>query len=143
MNSALIKVTNIDVHVAERIRRHRLLVGVSMEEMAVKLGVSYQQYAKYERAVDRISARTLYVIAACLGVPVQYFYDGLRHDGTSDPTSIPFQEMLASFDARERRLISELTNAYWRIRSPSARRGIINMMQAIAESYSVVGSLPR
>ena len=124
MNSALIKVTNIDVHVAERIRRHRLLVGVSMEEMAVKLGVSYQQYAKYERAVDRISA-------------------GLRHDGTSDPTSIPFQEMLASFDARERRLISELTNAYWRIRSPSARRGIINMMQAIAESYPVVGSLPR
>ena len=143
MNSALIKVTNIDVHVAERIRRHRLLVGVSMEEMAVKLGVSYQQYAKYERAVDRISAGKLYVIAAFLGVAIEYFYDGLRHDGTSDPTSIPFQEMLASFDARERRLISELTNAYWRIRSPSARRGIINMMQAIAESYSVVGSLPR
>jgi len=143
LNSALIKVTNIDVHVAERIRRHRLLVGVSMDEMAVKLGVSYQQYAKYERSVDRISAGNLYVIAAFLGVAIEYFYDGLRHDGTSDPTSIPFQEMLASFDARERRLISELTNAYWRVRSPSARRGIINMMQAIAESYPVVASAPR
>ena len=114
MNSALIKVTNIDVHVAERIRRHRLLVGVSMEEMAVKLGVSYQQYAKYERAVDRISA-------------------GLRHDGTSDPTSIPFHEMLASFDARERRSIGELISAYWRIRSPNARREIFNVIQAIAK----------
>ena len=100
-----------------------------MEEVAVKLGVSYQQYSKYERAMDRISAGKLYVIAAILRVAVEHFYDGLRHDGTNDP----FQEMLASFDARERRLISELTNAYWRIRSPSARRGIINMMHAITK----------
>jgi len=133
LNSALPKVTSIDVHVAERIRRHRLLIGISMEEVAVKLGVSYQQYAKYERAVDRISAGTLHVIAACLGVPVEYFYDGLRHDGTSDPTSIPFHEMLASFDARERRSISELISAYWRIRSPNARREIFNVIQAIAK----------
>jgi transcriptional regulator with XRE-family HTH domain len=110
-----------------------------MEEVAVKLGVSYQQYSKYERAVDRISAGTLYVIAAILRVAVQHFYDGLRHDGTSDP----FQETFASFDARERRLISELTNAYWRIGSPIARRGIFNMMQVIAESYPVVASPPR
>ena len=101
--------------------------------MAVELGVSYQQYAKYERAVDRIGAGNLYLIASFFGVAVEHFYDGLRNDGTSDPTSIPIEEMLASFDAREHRLISELTNAYWRIRSPSARRGIINMMHAITK----------
>jgi len=129
LNNALPRVTSVDVYVAARIRHRRLQVGISMEEVTVKLGVSYQQYSKYERAMDRISAGKLYVIAAILRVAVEHFYDGLRYDGTNDP----FQEMLASFDAREHRLISELTNAYWRIRSPSARRGIINMMHAITK----------
>ena len=41
------------------------------------LGISFQQFQKYEWAVDRISAGALYQLALALDVPVQYFFDGL------------------------------------------------------------------
>jgi membrane fusion protein (multidrug efflux system) len=41
------------------------------------LGVTFQQFQKYERAINRISAGTLYQLSLTLEVPVQYFFEGL------------------------------------------------------------------
>lgn len=67
-----------DKHVGARIRERRIMLGLSQQQMANMIGVTYQQAHKYERGINRISAGRLYEIAQVLGVPVSYFFDGLE-----------------------------------------------------------------
>jgi transcriptional regulator with XRE-family HTH domain len=66
-----------DHHVGARIRERRIMLGLSQQQLAQLIGVTYQQAHKYERGLNRISAGRLYEIAQVLGVPVSWFFDGL------------------------------------------------------------------
>ena len=68
-----------DHHVGARIRERRIMLGLSQQQLAQMIGVTYQQAHKYERGLNRISAGRLYEIAQVLGVPVSWFFDGLSH----------------------------------------------------------------
>ncbi|WP_439578601.1 helix-turn-helix domain-containing protein [Elioraea sp.] len=70
-----------DRHVGARIRERRLLLGMSQQQLAEAIGVTYQQAHKYERGLNRISAGRLYGIAQTLGVPVSWFFEGLGAGG--------------------------------------------------------------
>jgi transcriptional regulator with XRE-family HTH domain len=67
----------VDVHVGNRIRMRRQLVGMSQEKLGELLGITFQQVQKYEKGANRISASRLYFTAKILGVPVQFFFDDL------------------------------------------------------------------
>ncbi|MBI3672529.1 MAG: helix-turn-helix transcriptional regulator [Rhizobiales bacterium] len=67
----------IDVHVGNRIRMRRQIIGMSQEKLGELLGITFQQVQKYEKGSNRISASRLYYAAKTLGVPVQFFYDDL------------------------------------------------------------------
>ncbi len=54
------------------------MLGLSQQQMADMIGVTYQQAHKYERGINRISAGRLYEVARALKVPVGYFYEGLQ-----------------------------------------------------------------
>lgn len=71
------RATDTDRHVGSRIRERRIMLGLSQQQMADMIGVTYQQAHKYERGINRISAGRLYEIAQVLKVPVGYFYEGL------------------------------------------------------------------
>ena len=66
----------MDSHVGARIRERRGMLGMSQQQLALVIGVTYQQAHKYERGLNRISAGRLHAIATALGVPVTYFFDG-------------------------------------------------------------------
>jgi transcriptional regulator with XRE-family HTH domain len=66
-----------DRHVGARIRERRVMMGLSQQQLARMIGVTYQQAHKYERGLNRISAGRLFEIAQVLGVPVSWFFDGL------------------------------------------------------------------
>ncbi len=80
--------TDVDRFVGTRIRERRVMLGLSQQQMAALIGVTYQQAHKYERGINRISAGRLYEIARTLNVPVSYFYDGLDDAEGTDDTSI-------------------------------------------------------
>lgn len=84
--------SDIDKHVAARVRERRRLLGLSLEGMAQLIDVTFQQAQKYETGGNRIAAARLYVIARALGVDVSYFFEGL--DRTSAGELTPQQEML-------------------------------------------------
>src|SRR5689334_14902307 len=69
----------IDRHVASRMRLRRLEIGLSQETVADALGVTFQQFQKYERTINRISAGALYKLALALEVPVTYFFEGVKY----------------------------------------------------------------
>ncbi|MBL4739548.1 MAG: helix-turn-helix transcriptional regulator [Sneathiella sp.] len=80
-------VRHIDVHVGNRIRERRILLGYTQQQMANLIGVTYQQAHKYERGINRISAGRLYSIASALNVPINYFFDGLATTGTTETST--------------------------------------------------------
>jgi transcriptional regulator with XRE-family HTH domain len=67
----------IDDHVGARIRERRVMLGLTQQQLAELIGVTYQQAHKYERGINRVSAGRLYEIAGILNVGVGYFYEGL------------------------------------------------------------------
>ncbi len=67
----------IDVHVGNRVRMRRMLVGMSQEKLGDALGLTFQQVQKYEKGANRVSASRLYQVASTLGVPIQFFFDDM------------------------------------------------------------------
>lgn len=88
MSKTTTKGTDVDRYVGSRIRERRVMLGLSQQQMAHLIGVTYQQAHKYERGINRISAGRLFEIARVLRVPVSYFFDGLEGNGTEDDLSM-------------------------------------------------------
>lgn len=87
----------VDTHVGERIKLRRTLLGMSQSNVAEKLGITFQQFQKYERAGNRISASMLYQIAEALDIPVSFFFDGFTDDMPSPASA----GMLANREAMQ------------------------------------------
>jgi transcriptional regulator with XRE-family HTH domain len=60
----------VDVDVGRRIKLRRTAAGVTQTDLAVHLGISFQQVQKYERGANRVSASILVRTAAFLGTTV-------------------------------------------------------------------------
>lgn len=82
----------MDQHVGVRIRERRTMLGISQQQLAQTIGVTYQQAHKYERGLNRISAGRLYEIAVALGVAVNWFFEGMDTD--SVPTELTARQRM-------------------------------------------------
>ncbi|MBV9997220.1 MAG: helix-turn-helix transcriptional regulator [Caulobacteraceae bacterium] len=69
---------HIDAHIGNRLRRRRMLLRLTQRQLAVAIGVRFQQIQKYEFGSNKISASRLWLIAKALDVPVGYFFEGLE-----------------------------------------------------------------
>lgn len=112
----------IDRHVGARIRERRLLLGMSQQQLAEAIGVTYQQAHKYERGLNRISAGRLYGIAQVLGVPVSWFFDGIGSDGPA-----------AQLTQRQR-LCLEIARNFAQIRDERHQAALSPMARALVEA---------
>jgi transcriptional regulator with XRE-family HTH domain len=90
---------DIDRHVGARVRERRIMLGLTQQQLADLIGVTYQQAHKYERAINRVSAGRLFEIAQVLSVPVSYFFDGLEqdHDRSASPRERMCLELARNF----------------------------------------------
>ena len=68
----------IDAEIGRRLRAVRRMRGLSMEQVAARIGVAYQQIQKYEAGSNRISASRLFELARLLDVPVGAFFENVR-----------------------------------------------------------------
>src|SRR5690349_7924114 len=71
---------DIDRYVGARIRERRIMLGLTQQQLADLIGVTYQQAHKYERGINRVSAGRLFEVSQVLSVPVNYFFDGLEQE---------------------------------------------------------------
>ena len=112
------RASSIDRHVGARIRERRIMLGLSQQQMADMIGVTYQQAHKYERGINRISAGRLYEITRVLNVPIMYFFEGLdvsEDDETLNPRQRMCLELARNFasisNQRHQEALSQLARA--------------------------------
>lgn len=68
----------MDRQVGRNIRLYRNECGMTLADLAGKIGVSQQQVQKYESGASRVSASTLVALAEVLNVPIQDLFAGAR-----------------------------------------------------------------
>jgi len=88
---------DVDHYVSLRIRQRRIMLGLTQQQMAELIGVTYQQAHKYETGINRISAGRLYQIAQALGVDIGYFFEDIDPEKRGKPKAselMPQQRML-------------------------------------------------
>jgi transcriptional regulator with XRE-family HTH domain len=107
---------DIDRFVGTRIRERRIMLGLTQQQLADLIGVTYQQAHKYERGINRVSAGRLFEIARVLSVPVAYFFEGLDEGGRSvSPRERMCLELARNFaqipNERHQEALSQLARA--------------------------------
>ncbi len=70
--------SKVDHHVGWRIRQRRNALGMSQENPAAALRISFQQIGKYEVGTDRVMSSRLWDIAKALEVDIGYFFEGIQ-----------------------------------------------------------------
>lgn len=69
------KVDAFDIIIGRNIRTIRKARGYTLEEMGDVLDITMQQFAKYERGIDRIGASNLYKVANYFNVDIRMFFE--------------------------------------------------------------------
>lgn len=126
-----------DLYVSRRLRRRRRLLGMTQQQLAVQVGVRFQQIQKYECGANRMTSSRLYDLARAMNVPVQYFFDGLDEQmGPGKPANDA--ERLES-DVLSQKETLELVRAYYRL-GERPRRRLLELAKALESDASDVAS---
>ena len=134
----------IDVHVGNRLRQRRTLLGMSQEKLGEAIGLTFQQVQKYERGMNRIGSSRLFDLARVLDVPVSYFFEEMtqevadrspaRQAGLGEQAPMPYEQ---EPDPMAKRETLELVRAYYKITDQRVRKRLFELtksMSAICKS---------
>jgi len=71
-------INTVDLRIGENLRKIRKKHYMSQEELAEKVGLTFQQIQKYETGLNRISCSKLWEFANIFKTPISYFFIGLE-----------------------------------------------------------------
>src|ERR1700738_2743359 len=117
----------VDDHVGARMRERRIMLGLTQQQLAELIGVTYQQAHKYERGINRVSAGRLFEIARVLSVSVGYFYEGIGEEGVRHVTQ------------RERMML-EIARNFADITNERHQEAVSQLARALASSTGSGGT---
>jgi transcriptional regulator with XRE-family HTH domain len=100
------------------------MLGLSQQQLAQMIGVTYQQAHKYERGLNRISAGRLYEIAQVLSVPISWFFEGMHAVG--GPAEM----------TQRQRMCLELARNFAMIDNEKHQEALSQMARALAQAES-------
>jgi transcriptional regulator with XRE-family HTH domain len=121
----------VDDYVGARIRLRRTLVGLTQEQLAGALAISYQQIQKYETGSNRVSAGRLFELANILDTEIAYFFEGL--DPAVAPQQLPH--------GGRNRIAIDLVRNFLEIASEDQRSALANLVKTL-RGHSEADKLP-
>lgn len=136
----------IDVHVGQRLRQRRMLVGMSQSRLGTAVGLTFQQVQKYERGTNRMGASRIFRFAQILAVPVSYFYDEMAAAIVANQPSVGFAEAgqsplddeeMPQEDLLQRRETLDLVRAFYKITDPKQRRKVLELIKAMSTAEAL------
>jgi transcriptional regulator with XRE-family HTH domain len=94
--------------IGEIIKNRRKELGLSQEQLAERVGVSYQQIQRYENGGSMLNVENIQRVAKALGIPVTLFFDPSGSSSLVSEASTPYEsdeekKLLRSFRDLENR----------------------------------------
>lgn len=131
----------MDIHVGQRLRLRREVLGITQKGLAESLGVTFQQVQKYERGTNRISASRLHDLATIFKVDTNFFFADYNEDepgrvyGFSDTNQADFAWLeQESGDLMQRRETIKLVHTYYAVQDQKLRQNFLKMLQTLVSS---------
>lgn len=136
----------IDVHVGNRIRLRRTLLGLSQEKLASLLGLTFQQVQKYERGMNRVGASRLWDLSRVLEVPVNFFYEDMdKTIASQSPRMFSLIDSQPEYlqedddavydaDPMQKKETIELVKAYYKISNRKAAKHMFDLIVTMSKS---------
>ena len=107
----------VDIHVGKQIRLRRNFLGMTQQDLARRLDVTFQQVQKYERGANRVSASRLWDISQIMKTEISYFFDGYAR--------ILEKSIIFQGTARAG-MVSHCAGTIWpRLYSPCSLKGVV------------------
>ncbi|THA09839.1 helix-turn-helix domain-containing protein [Rodentibacter pneumotropicus] len=112
-----------DIAIGKRIQLRRKELGISAEVLAEKIGVSQQQFSRYERGATKMNVNHLVDIAIILNTPIDWFFsDSKTFNLDNKQLYVPIHN-----DALRFRL-----DYHWQQMNSEQKRALINWLDAIS-----------
>ncbi len=140
----------IDIHVGNRIRLRRTILGWSQEKLAAMLGLTFQQVQKYERGSNRVGASRLWDIGNVLNVPINFFFEDMDKEVASQsprvfsssneaeqPLYLEETSSDIDMDPMKRQETLELVKAYYKINNRKTAKILFDLIVAMSKSSSL------
>ena len=125
----------VDIHVGNRVRQRRTLLGFSQQKLAAALGLTFQQVQKYERGTNRVSASRLHQIGTVLDVPVAYFFENIPKRAATQAgraqAGLAEDREVVEWDPMLKRETLELVRAYYRIGDRATQKRLFDMIKVL------------
>ena len=115
----------VDVHVGQRVRQRRWMLGMTQQQLGDHVGIKFQQIQKYETGANRVSASRLFDIASTLNVPIAFFFEGLQ--GQAEDTGEARGDILTDKEALD------LVRAYYAM-PETQRRRLFDLARVLSEA---------
>lgn len=119
----------VDRHVGQRLRQRRLLLGMTQEQLADKVGVSFQMIQKYEKGSCRVGASRLMQIAGALKVTPSFFFDEAP---AAEVRKVAEDHVTMDADVMNKKETIDLLKAYYSL-SDDVRRHVLAMVKSLHE----------
>ena len=119
----------VDLHVASRLKRFREDARVTQEQLAARLGITFQQIQKYEKGINRITLCRFFEITKALHLPVDRFFD----EFDAETASAGFAEdEQAAYEPERSQLEEDLLEAFRSIPDEKLRRSFVELVAAVS-----------
>lgn len=117
----------VDLHVGKRLKQRRMLLGMTQEQLAEQVGVSFQMVQKYEKGSCRVGASRLMQIANALKVEPSFFFD---EAGVQAARKVSEERSEMDADVMSKKETIELLKAYYAL-DDSVRKHVLAMVKSL------------
>lgn len=137
----------VDIHVGNRIRIRRNLLGWSQEKLGLMLGLTFQQVQKYEKGLNRVSASRLWDFSVVMDTPISFFYEDMDPETVENSprrfcnpnTDMSLSDNTGLFDAdplRKQETL-ELIKAYYKIANRKVAKNLYDLIISMSKSQYI------
>ena len=102
-----------------RIREYRLQAGITQEQLAEELGITFQQVQKYERGITKVNLLKLQQLAIILKIPISAFF----LDGSYSAFQLTEEE-------------KQLLHSFRKIKTAEHRNSVLDIVAGLAKVKS-------
>jgi transcriptional regulator with XRE-family HTH domain len=128
MNKKTRRPNSADIRIGESIRAHRLIAGMSQNDLARRLGVSFQQVQKYEKGMNRVGAGRLPRIAEIFDIPIGALFDPNADTAPGESARAAPSKLIAD------RNTLKLLTAFGSIANRGIRHRLVDLVDMLAKA---------
>ncbi len=148
MNESTKSKERINLIIGMRLKKRRIMLGISQQELSEAINLSVKQIQKYEDAITPISGSILYFLAKLLNISIEYFIDTTETTDASDDYLFDTQDNnrfvndIIAEDKAEYLVplkygtdeVSYLIKVFTKIQNPQIRQKIVELIRSIVAS---------